>query len=122
MRRLWAAVVLIVITVGICVFHHYNLNKVYKETARYLKRMTSQYEKEKYTEASFTANELENNWEDNEKSLGRFMSEDKLEDVRVIVAELPQLAEKEGHEFVLHVKRLNSTLQHIVEKEKPRLY
>lgn len=122
MRRLCAAVVLIIVTLGICVFNHYKLNSVYEETGKYLKRMESQYEKEKYLDAAFTANELENNWKKNEKALERFISEDKLEDVRVIVAELPHIAEKEGHEFQIHVKKLNRALEHIIEKEKPRVY
>ena len=122
MRRLWAALTLIAVTVGICVFHQYNLNRVYKETGRYLKRMVSQYDKGEYSKAAFTANELENNWKNNEKALGAFVTEDKLENVRIVIAELPYLAETEGHEFSIHVKKLNTALEHILEKEKPRVY
>lgn len=122
MRRLWAAVVLVVITVGICVYDHYKLNSVYKETGKYLKRMETQYEKKEYSDAAFTANELENNWAKNERALEKFISEKKLENVRVIVSELPHLSEKEGHEFEIHVKKLNRALEHIIDKEKPRVY
>ncbi len=122
MRRLWAAIVLIALTVGICTFHHYNLKRVYKETDRYLKKVASQYKKGNYTDASFTANELENSWESNEKSLDRFVSENKLENVRVTIAELPFLAEYDNHEFSIHIKRLYAALEHIIDKEKPRLY
>ena len=122
MRRLWAAVVLIAITLGICFFNQYYLENVYKETDRYVKKISSLYKKEKYTEAEFTANELENNWKKNEKVLEKLISEDKLESVRVVISELPHLAKDESHEFSIHLKKLKETLKHILEKEQPRIY
>lgn len=122
MRRLWAAVVLIAITLGICFFNRYYLNKVYEETGRYVKKISSLYKKEKYSDAVFTANELENSWKNNEKVLEKLISEDKLESVRVIISELPNLAKNESHEFSIHLKKLTETLKHILEKEEPRLY
>ena len=122
MRRLWSAVVLIVVTLGVCFFNRYYLNKVYKETNRYVSKMSSLYKKEKYSDAVFTANELENSWKNNEKILEKLVSEDKLESVRVIVSELPYLAKDESHEFSIHLKKLTETLKHILEKEEPRLY
>ena len=122
MKRLWAAFILIAITLGICFFNRYNLAKVYNETDRYAKKINSLYKKEKYSDAAFTANELENSWKKSEKVLEKFISEDKLEDVRVIISELPNLAKNESHEFSIHLKKLTETLKHILEKEEPRLY
>lgn len=122
MRRLWAAFTLIAITLGICFFNKFYLNKVYDETNRYVKKISSLYNKERYSAAEFTANELENSWKKNEKTLEKFISEDKLESVRVIISELPNLAKDKSHEFSIHLKKLTETLKHIIEKEQPRLY
>ena len=107
---------------GICFFNRFYLNKVYDETSRYVKKISSLYKKERYSEAEFTANELENSWKKNEKTLEKFVSEDKLESVRVIISELPNLSKDKSHEFSIHLKKLTETLKHIIEKEQPRLY
>lgn len=122
MKRLWAAIVLIVICGGVCAFNIYYLNMANKETLRYAERIVSQYKKGEYEAASFTANELENSWEKNEKVLCRFLSENKLENVRVIIAELPNLAEYENHEFSFYIKKLHAALEHITGKEKLSIY
>ena len=122
MRRLWAAFLLIAITLGICFFNRFYLNEVYKETGRYVKKISLLYNKRRYTEAEFTANELENSWKKNEKILEKFVSEEKLESVRMIISELPSLAKDKSHEFSIHLKKLTETLKHILEKEQPRLY
>ncbi len=122
MRRIWVAVVLVLIIASLSVYNILNLNNVSRDTQMYLKKMKQQFNKENYTAAEFTANELENSWKNNTKILDRFISQDHLEQVGSIVAELPYLAKSKSHEFIVHIELLKTHLQHIIDKEKLRLY
>ena len=122
MRRLWWATLLIVVIVLLCTFHINNLNQVYTETQQYLNKMEKQFNNKQYSEAQFTANEFENNWENNEVLLDYFIPQEQLEEVRITISEMPHLAKHKSKEFLSHIEMLESMFEHMKNKESPRLY
>ena len=113
---------LIAVVSSLCLFHIYNMQKVYDQSQQYLNKMKNQFNSKQYDSAEFTANEFENYWNNCEHILDYFVTQDHLEDIRITITEMPRLAKHKSKEFLSHIEILDSMLRHVKNKENTRLY
>ncbi|MGN0477284.1 MAG: DUF4363 family protein, partial [Ruminococcus sp.] len=96
MKRLWYALVLVIIALGICFTEIIAVRNSYNTFVETIEEARVAVEKKDYEKAEDLSRTLVDKWEKNEKKLNYLLEHSVLDDLSVTFAELPDLTSEDS--------------------------
>ena len=112
MSRIWAAVVIAIMILGLCVLESYKLNSAFDNAERMVINMQDKYKEDK-KEIENDAKRLNKYWESNEKMLSFFLSDGELDGLSLEISSLPLLYNDDN--FLYYCNSILFKIEHLKE-------
>ncbi len=119
MKRLIAAVILLVTVIGFALAARFVTEHFYNELSVILKESTEEYKNGNKKTAVLKAAELEEKWDDVRFYLAAFINRDMLEDIEASLSRVHTFAKNNDDSmFLSESELLSMLLSHMLETEK----
>ncbi|MBQ9860486.1 MAG: DUF4363 family protein [Clostridia bacterium] len=120
MKRLWAAVALFLLVIGLCTGTQMYLRRQTTVLLSYLDELEASYLNKKRNEAVAWAHRIAEEYEQRTAPMDCFVAHSDLEDSRETAVMLPAIVEQDGREeLLMEVARLREQLEHLRQIDRP---
>lgn len=120
MNRLWCALLLTIIAVGICSFEFYSVNKCYNTFVETIDKTRSSIENGDYESANKLSKKIKSDWDKSEKKLNYILEHTAMDELSKDISELPDYTDKESKDDFLSVNdRIKKQLTSLYTSELP---
>lgn len=122
MKRLWVAVALFVLVVGLCTGTQMYLRRQTAVLLSYLDELEADFRSDRVAEASEWADRIAQEYEQRTAPMDCFVAHSDLEDGRETAVLLPAVMEQGGwEELLMEIARLREQLEHLRRIDSPTL-
>ena len=120
MKRLWYALVLVIIALGICFTEIIAVRNSYNTFVETIDQARLAVENKDYEKAKDLSRTLEEKWDKNEKKLNYLLEHSVLDDLSVTFAELPDLTSEDSEsDFLSDIDKIKRQLTVLYTNELP---
>ncbi|MGN0459763.1 MAG: DUF4363 family protein [Ruminococcus sp.] len=120
MKRLWYALVLVIIALGICFTEIIAVRNSYNTFVETIDQARLAVENKDYERARELSRTLEEKWDKNEKKLNYLLEHSVLDDLSVTFAELPDLTSEDSEsDFLSDIDKIKRQLTVLYTNELP---
>lgn len=120
MKRLWYALVLVIIALGICFTEIIAVRNSYNTFVETIEEARVAVEKKDYEKAEDLSRTLVDKWDKNEKKLNYLLEHSVLDDLSVTFAELPDLTSEDSEsDFLSDIDKIKRQLTVLYTNELP---
>lgn len=120
MKRLWYALVLVVIALGISFTEFIAVRNSYNTFIKTIDEARTAVEQEDYKRAKSLGKELENKWIEKEKKLNYLLEHSVLDDLSMNIAELSDLSSEESkNDFLSDIDKIKRQFIVLYTNELP---
>ncbi|MGN1131725.1 MAG: DUF4363 family protein [Ruminococcus sp.] len=120
MKRLWYALVLVIIALGICFTEIIAVRNSYNTFVETIDQARLAVENKDYERARELSRTLEEKWDKNEKKLNYLLEHSVLDELSVTFAELPDLTSEDSEsDFLSDIDKIKRQLTVLYTNELP---
>ena len=120
MKRLWYALVLVIIALGISFTEFIAVRNSYNTFIKTIDEARTAVEQEDYNRAKRLGKELENKWIEKEKKLNYLLEHSVLDDLSMNIAELSDLSSEESkNDFLSDIDKIKRQFIVLYTNELP---
>ncbi len=120
MKRLWYALVLVIIALGISFTEFIAVRNSYNTFIKTIDEARTAVEQEDYKRAKSLGKELENKWIEKEKKLNYLLEHSVLDDLSMNIAELSDLSSEESkNDFLSDIDKIKRQFIVLYTNELP---
>ena len=120
MKRLWYALVLVIIALGICFTEIFAVRNSYNTFVETIEEARRAVEEKDYERANSLSCALVDKWDKNEKKLNYLLEHSVLDDLSVTFAELPDLTSEDSEsDYLADIDKIKRQLTVLYTNELP---
>ena len=120
MKRLWYALVLVIIALGICFTEIFAVSNSYNTFVETIEEARRAVEEKDYERANSLSCALVDKWDKNEKKLNYLLEHSVLDDLSVTFAELPDLTSEDSeNDYLADIDKIKRQLTVLYTNELP---
>ncbi len=120
MKRLWYALVLVILALGVCFFEYFSVKNCYDNFLYKIDQTRTFVENGEYEKANEVSREMKNDWNTREKRLNYILEHTVMDELSKDISELPDYTDKESKDDFLSVNdRIKKQLTSLYTSERP---
>lgn len=118
LKRLYIALIFMVISISLCIFEQYTINSTYKVANQYINTAISQLDKNDYNAAKASCKQLNDYWGEKQKYMTAMIDHGSLDEASITISNLEDLADSESDDLGSELITAKNQIKSIYENQK----
>lgn len=118
MKRLYIAIIFLVISISLCIFEQYTVQETYKTATRYINSAIEAVDNNDYKKAANDCKRLNDFWGEKQKYMTAMIDHGCLDDANLTIGSLEELAKNKNESLEQELINAKNHIKSIYQNQK----